>query len=105
MAPTPLEIQFHNEMVAIYDAAKPLGYQASYFRQMVFDRGGVETAHDLMASSTVSDGFRTLQGLGHLELSVEVHVIKPEYEPLFSSTEIATARRRLERAGYTGAGS
>jgi hypothetical protein len=103
MAPTDLEVRFHQEMVGIYDAAKPLGYQASYFREMVFDRGGVETAHALMASPEVSEGFRTLYGIGHLELSVEAHVVRPEYEPLFSSTEIATARRRLLKHGFATA--
>jgi hypothetical protein len=87
-------------MLDIYDAAKALGYPANYFRQMVLERGGVQTAHDLMAPPEVSDGFRTLAGLQALHLSVEAHVVRPEYDTLFSDTEIATARRRL--ADYSG---
>lgn len=100
MAPTPDELRFHQEMLDVYDAAKALRYNATYFRQMVIDRGGLQAAHDLMAASGESDGFRTLAGLGALHLSVEAHVLRPENQHLFSAGEISTARRRLRRHGY-----
>lgn len=98
MAPTDLEVRFHQDMVAIYEAG-----QAPRLSGVLLPRDGLrprwrETAHALMASPEVSDGFRTRYGVGHLELSVEAHVVRPEYEPLFSSTETARARRRFAQA-------
>src|SRR4051794_29349767 len=81
---------FHRAMVMIYERAKrDLSYNAARFLQLVAERGGVETARQLLHSPTVSDGFTTLWESGRLDLSVEAHVLKPEYANLFSENERA----------------
>lgn len=50
----------------------------------------------------MSDGFPTLWEGGRLDLCVEAHVLRPEFEPLFDDAERRTARRRLSDYGYAG---
>lgn len=95
-----LESKFHGEMVGIYQSAKKLKYNASYFRQMVCEKGGYLTAKHLIYTDTPSDGFTTLWELGRLDLSVEAHVIKPQYHPLFTEDERRRCINRLESYGY-----
>jgi hypothetical protein len=38
---------------------------------------------------------------GRLDLTVEAHVIRPEYAELFTEQEIISARKRLVENGYT----
>ena len=91
-----LETRLHQAMVSIYQTAKQeLGYNATYFWQMVLDYGGLEAARRLLATENPSSGFGTLWEHGRLDLSVEAHVIQPEFESLFTPEEIATATARL----------
>ena len=53
-----------------------------------------------MHASTVSDGFTTLWLAKRLDLSVEAHVIRPEYSELFTAEERKIAQRRLDEYGY-----
>ena len=56
-----LEQAFHTAMVDVYQRAKrEAGYQATYFIQMVSDRGGLATARYLLHASGVSEGFTAL---------------------------------------------
>jgi hypothetical protein len=48
----------------------------------------------------VSDGFTTLWEHGRLDLSVEAHVLRPEFVGLFSAEERAIAAKRLSDYGY-----
>ncbi len=57
--------------------------------------GGVETAHRLLATDKVQDGLGELFLLGRLDLTVEHHVLLPEFVPLFSDQELAVSRTRL----------
>lgn len=96
-----LEKQFHQDMINIYQRANvESNYQPTYFLKMVSELGGVETAKRLLKTPNAQQGFGTLQKLGRLDLSMEAHVIKPEYATLFSDAEIDEARERLERQGY-----
>jgi hypothetical protein len=96
-----LERDFHRAMVQIYQKAqKEAGYTASYFMQMVSDRGGLATARALLASPQVSEGFTSLWERQRLDLSVEAHVLKPEFKSLFSEGELETARERLRQYGF-----
>lgn len=98
---TDQEIQFHRAMINIYPEAKrDCNYNATYFLRMVTDHGGLEAAKRLLATETVSDGFGTLLLCGRLDLTVEAHVIKPEFAVLFTPEEIAIANHRLEEYGY-----
>ena len=95
------EQEFHGAMVNIYQVAKrDLHYNATRFIQMVAEQGGVGAARQLLHASTVSDGFSTLWLAKRLDLSVEAHVIRPEYAELFTAEERNIAQRRLEEYGY-----
>jgi len=96
-----LEINFHKEMLGIYRKAKEeCGYIATRFLQMVANNGGLKTAKKLLATSEPSDGFTELWEKHRLDLTVECLVLRPEYRPLFTDDEIATARERLISYGY-----
>lgn len=96
-----LERRFHSDMVAIHATAKrELHYNASRFLQMVSERGGLEAARQLLHVCTVSEGFTTLWERSRLDLSVEAHVLKPEYTELFTEDERLVARQRLDEYGF-----
>lgn len=95
-----IERRFHTAMLEIYRQAKSeLGYVATRFHQMVEDRGGVDAAKQLLHSPP-SDGFTTLGDKGRLDLSVEYHVIDPEFSELFTEEERRIAEDRLEQFGF-----
>jgi hypothetical protein len=97
------EKAFHAAMIGIYQDAKSLaGYNATRFLSMVSDRGGLETARMLIAGSKVSHGYTALWERGHLELTVEALILRPEWRPLFTPGEREIARGRLRDYGYTG---
>ena len=86
------EAEFHVAMVRIYDTAKrDLSYNATRFIQMVSEHGGLEAARQLLRAPGVSDGFTTLWEHRRLDLSVEAHVLRPEFSDLFSPDERAIA--------------
>jgi hypothetical protein len=88
-------------MIGIYEDARSIGYVATRFLQMVSERGGLRTAHDLLATDTPSEGFTALWELRRLDLTVEAAVLEPEFESLFTDTERDVARRRLNDYGYS----
>jgi hypothetical protein len=90
-------------MLRIYDDAKSLAnYNATRYRSMVAAHGGLEAARILVRADTVSDGYIALWERGHLELTVEALILKPEWHPLFTSEERAIARERLRKYEYQG---
>lgn len=95
-----LEKRFHNDMIQIYVAAKKLKCNASYFWQMVTEKGGYMTAKQLIYTEAPSEGFTKLWELKRLDLSVEAHVLKPEYHSLFTDEEQQICRDRLIEYGY-----
>ena len=97
-----VEADFSQRMKAVYDRARSeAGYSASYFLSMLSQYGPQETAHKLLASSAISDGFAELWERGRLDLTVEALVVEPKFSELFSESEISIAQRRLEQFGYT----
>ena len=90
-----LERRFDAAMLDIYHEAARLGYRPTRFLEMVQVHGGVETAHRLLATDKVQDGLGELFLLNRLDLTVEHHVLLPEFGPLFSDEERRTARGRL----------
>jgi hypothetical protein len=95
------EPEFHAAMVNLYQVAKrDLHYNATRFIQMVAEQGGVGAARQLLHANTVSDGFTTLWLAKRLDLSVEAHVIRPEYAELFTADERNIAKHRLDEYGY-----
>ena len=94
---TDLEKRFNDDMMQIYvTAKKELGYNATRFLQMLSQNGGLATAHKLIATEGGSDGFTKLWEYKRLDLTVEAHVLKPEYKPLFSEEEREICRGRMK---------
>lgn len=98
---TDLEKSFDRAMREIYITAKrECGYNATRFIQLVGEKGGLVAAKQLISKPGGTDGFTTLWEHGRLDLSVEVHVLKPEYQSLFTDEERLMCRERLEEYGY-----
>jgi hypothetical protein len=96
-----LEGAFHTAMVDVYQRAKrEAGYHATYFIQMVSDRGGLATARHLLHASSVSEGFTALWERRRLDLTVEAVVLQERFAALFSDEERKIARNRLAEYGY-----
>ena len=96
-----LEKKFHQEMVDVYKITKrEVGYNATRFLQMLSEKGGVAAAKQLIMKDGGTDGFGTLKMAGRLDLSVEAHVLKPEYAELFTEAELQACRDRLDKCGY-----
>lgn len=98
---TAIEKQFHQAMLSIYERARnECNYNATYFLRMVHERGGVVAAKSLLAGSVPQYGLGRLWECHRLDLSVEAHVLKPEFRTLFTCQERAEARRRLKEYRY-----
>jgi hypothetical protein len=96
-----LEKNFNEDMKNIYlTAKKELKYNASRFWQLVCEKGGLQAAKILIAKDGGTDGFEILWEHGRLDLSVEAHVLKPEYAELFTNEEKVMCRERLESFGF-----
>jgi hypothetical protein len=97
----PLEKKFNTDMQQIYiRAKKELKYNATRFMQLVSEIGGLQAAKQLITKDGGTYGFEILWENKRLDLSVEAHVLKPEYSVLFSNEEIDICRKRLEEFGY-----
>ena len=99
----PLESEFHEAMLGIYDRATKLKppYRATYFRGMVLELGGKAAADKLLASRTPSEGFGTLllRGKDALKISVEHLVLEKPWRELFTDAQLEIARKRLKEVG------
>ena len=90
-------------MLDIYRRAKAeTGYNATRFLRMVVKRGGLETARYLLHAATVSEGYAALWERKRLDLTVEVMILQPEWQALFSDVERRIAVDRLREYGYSG---
>ncbi|MFN3717361.1 MAG: hypothetical protein ACK4UW_00505 [Rhizobium rhizophilum] len=94
--------EFDAAMFDIYRRAKEeAGYNASLFLQMLTVKSGLATAKQLINAGKPSDGYTRLYEKGHLELTVEALVTEnPKWHGLFTSEELARARKRLIEYGY-----
>jgi hypothetical protein len=96
-----LEKKFNKEMKNIYlTAKKELKYNATRFLQILSEKGGVQAAKTLIAKDGGTYGFEVLCEHRRLDLSVEAHVLKPEYTDLFTDEERRMCRDRLEKFGF-----
>lgn len=88
-------------MIAIYETAKrDLGYNAARFLQMISEQGGSSAARQLLWSNAPSEGFTTLWERGRLDLTVEAHILRDEFAPIFTDEDREQARARLEEYGW-----
>jgi hypothetical protein len=97
-----IEREWHLTMVSIYEVAKREVYDAKYFIQMLSERGGKATALHLLGDNRPAEGFTTLWLHGRLELTVEAHVLLPEFASLFTDADRARALDRLQQYGWPG---
>jgi hypothetical protein len=100
--PADLTQHFHRAMLGVFErvsAACP-GYRPTYFLRMVVERGGLDAARALLAEQRVLDGFTELWNRHRLDLSMEALVLEPRWRSLFTTAELAEARRRLIEAGH-----
>lgn len=96
-----LEQRFHRAMVAAVEASRrEASYNPTYFARMLAEYGGVGAAKRILADPEMKSGFTTLFLANRLDLTVEAHVIKPEFAPLFTQDEIWRARQVLEEHHY-----
>jgi hypothetical protein len=92
-----IEKRFELAMHEIYKRAKEeCGYDAKRFLIMLNSRGGLATAKYLLHNDKSYDGLIHLILCGCKKLSVEAHVLLPQFSELFTDEEKQIARRRLE---------
>lgn len=92
-----LVIKFNSEMYTIYRRAKTeANYNATRYLHMLDAHDGLETAHILINSATVSEGYSALWERGRLDLTVEALIWDhPEYHKLFTEKEMGIVKKRL----------
>jgi len=99
--PTQPESAFEEEIRTIYNIWKTeLKYNASRFIRMIEKNGGLNTAKALLASKNHPEGLTRLWEEKHLDISMEAIILKETWSPLFSSTELEVASKRLRELGY-----
>jgi len=95
----PLQRQFHAAMIRLCDQARSRAkFPLHGLRAMINAKGGLMAAQRLLAEPRVSDTFAELARRGHLGLTVETLVLRPEFATLFNDEEKAVARNRLAHA-------
>lgn len=96
-----LENQFNGDMENIYNVAKKeLGYIPNRFLHLISEKGGLQAAKILISKNGGTYGFEVLWENKRLDLSVEAHVLKPEYNTLFTDEERNICKQRLEAFRY-----
>jgi len=84
-------------MIDIYNSAvQECDYRAKAFLAMVVERGGLPAAKKLLSTSEMQSGLFELFECGRLDLTVEALVLRDEYRELFTASELAEAKRRLD---------
>lgn len=96
-----LDSQFDASLLAAAKECFRLGYKPTEFMRMVHERGGLEAVRTLLHKSTPSPGFDRLWELKRLDLTVEAHILQPQWRELFTPAERQRARDRLAEYHYT----
>ncbi|RLD02900.1 MAG: hypothetical protein DRI65_13970 [Chloroflexota bacterium] len=94
------ELIFHQKMLEVYEKARDQDYFATYFKGMLDQYGGLETAKRLLAKSQPQTGLFRLWELKMLDSSMEALVIQERFSELFTEDEIQEAKNRLEELNY-----
>jgi hypothetical protein len=95
------ERAFASAMRSIYHRAdRELDYRPTYFARMLGELGPIETARQLTMASNPSEGFTRLWEEKRMDLTVEAHVVKPEFRGLFDPSVVEAAEERLRAYGY-----
>ena len=97
-----LEKDFEKAMWKLYySTLNETGYDSKSFRRMLRKHSGRETAHRLIRTMKLSNGYANLYQQGRLDLTVEAVIHdNPRWHPLFSREELKKVQQRLRRFGY-----
>jgi len=95
-----IETQFAHAMIGVYETAKKHNYNATYFKRMIDQYGGLQAAKRLLATSDIQTGLMELWSRKLLDTSMEAIVLQERFQSLFTEAEIAEARRRLTELDY-----
>jgi hypothetical protein len=88
---------------ALRDATRQcqrLRYNPTPMIQMMAESGPLGACQRLLDKREVSEGFTRLWELKRLDLTVEAIALRPEFAPLFTDEQLATARERLTKLGH-----
>ncbi len=98
------EQKLNASLLALYKRTlKETKYNATYFLQMLHERGGLATIRTLINRKDPSEGFARLWEIGRLDLTIEAFVVDTqEFHALFTDEELAGARKRLADLNYSG---
>lgn len=96
--------QFNDQALAVYENGKrELKYNGTRFLQKIRSAGGLAAAKSWLRpkrKDKPTNGFLKLVDFGKLDLSLEALVLKDPWRVLFTDSELAVARKRLEKYGY-----
>lgn len=88
--------RFEADMTGDYPEQKRLGYNPTDWMMMVARHGAVGAAKRVLRPGPPPSGFvRLAWELNRPDLTVEHYALRPEYQELFTSDELAIARERL----------
>lgn len=89
--------EFHKYLLNLYERARDEeGYNATRFKVMLDQHGGVGAAKRLLDSPVAQSGLTHLWELQRPDLSVGQAVLNSRFSSLFTEEDLATARKRLE---------
>ena len=96
-----LQNKFNEEVLEAIEKSKKLGYVPTRFIQMLQqENNNAYTVVQRLVVKEVSTGLGKLWCKGHLELSMEAIMIKPEYKDLLSEEIIKVCEKKLKQFGY-----
>jgi hypothetical protein len=91
-----LHPEFTAAMFNIYRRAlQEEHYPANYFREMLEERFGYETAMQLIHDTHPSSGYTALWERKRLDLTVEALILRPQWYELFTDDDRLAAYQRL----------
>ena len=97
-----LEDEFHAELLSLYRrTGEATGYWPNYFNRAVRNRGALALAKKLLIPGQVSSGFGRLVEVHRADLSLEYIALSDPFAALFTPSELAEARRRLDQLPKT----
>jgi hypothetical protein len=96
---TVLRRRFADDMHRGVRELARLGYDAKLFAQMLADHGAEEAASRLVSARVPSYGLWRLKELGKLDMSVDMWVLLPWFEPLFEPDVRQQAQHKLRLLG------
>jgi hypothetical protein len=88
--------EFSSRVHAALAECHRLKYYPTRFEQMLQTTDAVTLAKRLVTSGELHDGLKTLKKLSRLDLSLEVMVLEPQFESLFTVQERDAAGWRLK---------